>query len=250
MGDHFVLLVDRLLTESTLVAAIESRNQASNCPSSPTKFNLSEEKNDSIKKPTGNVVECRICQEEDDDSNMETPCSCCGSLRYAHRKCVQKWCNEKGGTTCEICLQQFKPGYTAPPKLVLYGRRIPMNFRGNWASQENHNLRYIETSGRNTIGSSTDDYSTSNARSIIYCRIVAIIFMVLLVLHDALPIILTESKLYSFTVLASALLRTAGIVLPIYIILRAILTFHHRQYQHQVTHESSIVESGSADSLP
>jgi E3 ubiquitin-protein ligase DOA10 len=27
------------------------------------------------------LVECRICQDEDDDSNMETPCSCCGSLK-------------------------------------------------------------------------------------------------------------------------------------------------------------------------
>lgn len=26
-------------------------------------------------------------------------------LQYAHRKCVQHWCNEKGDTTCEICHQ-------------------------------------------------------------------------------------------------------------------------------------------------
>ncbi|RWW83209.1 hypothetical protein BHE74_00008291, partial [Ensete ventricosum] len=49
-------------------------------------------------------------------------------LQYAHRKCVQRWCNEKGDTVCEICLQQFKPGYTAPPKLFRYGS-IPMDFR-------------------------------------------------------------------------------------------------------------------------
>jgi len=24
-------------------------------------------------------------------------------LQYAHRACVQRWCNEKGDTTCEIC---------------------------------------------------------------------------------------------------------------------------------------------------
>jgi hypothetical protein len=26
-------------------------------------------------------------------------------LQYAHRKCIQRWCNEKGDTICEICLQ-------------------------------------------------------------------------------------------------------------------------------------------------
>jgi len=24
-------------------------------------------------------------------------------VQYAHRACVQRWCNEKGDTTCEIC---------------------------------------------------------------------------------------------------------------------------------------------------
>lgn len=26
-------------------------------------------------------------------------------LQYAHRSCVQRWCNEKGNTMCEICQQ-------------------------------------------------------------------------------------------------------------------------------------------------
>jgi len=27
------------------------------------------------------LVECRICHSEDEDSNMDTPCSCCGTLK-------------------------------------------------------------------------------------------------------------------------------------------------------------------------
>ncbi|KAL8142033.1 hypothetical protein V2J09_015065 [Rumex salicifolius] len=50
--------------------------------------------------------------------------------KYAHRRCVQRWCNEKGNTTCEICYQQFKPGYTAPPPIIQYGR-IPLSLRRN-----------------------------------------------------------------------------------------------------------------------
>uniref|UniRef100_A0A2P2L6H6 Membrane associated ring finger 1 8 n=1 Tax=Rhizophora mucronata TaxID=61149 RepID=A0A2P2L6H6_RHIMU len=56
-------------------------------------------------EPLIQTVECRICQEEDSIKNLETPCACSGSLKFAHRKCVQRWCNEKGDITCEICHQ-------------------------------------------------------------------------------------------------------------------------------------------------
>jgi RecJ-like exonuclease len=52
-------------------------------------------------------AECRICQDECDIKNLESPCACNGSLKYAHRKCVQRWCNEKGNTICEICHQVY-----------------------------------------------------------------------------------------------------------------------------------------------
>jgi len=62
--------------------------------------------------------QCRICHDEEDEGGaaMESPCGCSGSLKYAHRGCVQRWCDEKGSTLCEICLQNFEPGYTVPPK--------------------------------------------------------------------------------------------------------------------------------------
>ncbi|XP_031111891.1 E3 ubiquitin-protein ligase MARCH8-like [Ipomoea triloba] len=67
------------------------------------------------------MVECRICHDEDLDSTMETPCSCRGTLKYAHRRCVQRWCHAKGDTVCEICHQPFKPDYKAPPRIHCYG---------------------------------------------------------------------------------------------------------------------------------
>ncbi|KAL5098847.1 hypothetical protein RYX36_003174, partial [Vicia faba] len=69
------------------------------------------------------LVQCRICHDEDEDLNMDTPCSCSGTLQYAHRICVQRWCNEKGDTTCEICQQQFK-GYTAPQAPLFHYRYL------------------------------------------------------------------------------------------------------------------------------
>ncbi|KAK7823404.1 putative e3 ubiquitin ligase sud1 [Quercus suber] len=61
---------------------------------------------------------CRICHEEELQSckSLEAPCACSGTVKFAHRDCIQRWCNEKGNTTCEICLQQYEPGYTAPSK--------------------------------------------------------------------------------------------------------------------------------------
>ncbi|KAJ6794442.1 uncharacterized protein M6B38_389010 [Iris pallida] len=232
MGEHFVLLVDRLITESTLEAAIESRKQAKLGSSVGPKVDSSPWNSSTA---TGKLVECRICQDEDEDSNMEVPCSCSGSLKYAHRKCVQRWCNEKGDTVCEICLQQFKPNYTSPPKLFRYGR-IPMNFRGNWeiSRRDIHNQQFMTMvqTNRDFVGSSSyDDYASSSTRSIMYCRFVAVIFMILLILRHALPMLMSGAEQYSLALFILLLLRTAGIVLPLYVMLRAVTTFHRRRLQ-------------------
>lgn len=91
MGDHLALLVDRLLTESTLEAAIKSRKQAQFGPVSPLSGNDTCQPESSNIPGFGEVgsahklVECRICQEEDFDLNLEAPCSCCGSLKVPLR---------------------------------------------------------------------------------------------------------------------------------------------------------------------
>lgn len=53
------------------------------------------------------LAECRICQEEDNKGNMENPCACSGSLKYAHKKCLQRWSLQKGDSICELCYQQY-----------------------------------------------------------------------------------------------------------------------------------------------
>lgn len=94
--------------------------------------------------------QCRICHEEEQEQqnsigDMEAPCSCSGTVMFAHRNCIQKWCDEKGSTLCEICLKNFEPGYTFVPKEaveidvsevlpnddgVLQDRETPMNRTG------------------------------------------------------------------------------------------------------------------------
>ncbi|KAH7516399.1 hypothetical protein FEM48_Zijuj10G0131300 [Ziziphus jujuba var. spinosa] len=239
MGDHFVLLVDRLLTESTLEAAIESKNRL--IQSADPAAGESKNNNSSQKMDFGNIsfprklVECRICHDEEEDSNMETPCSCCGSLKYAHRRCVQRWCNEKGDTTCEICHQPFKSGYTAPPPLFRFGR-IPMNFRGNWeiSRRDINRPRIIAmvSTDRNFLDPDNDDHTALTTRS----------FMVLLILRHTLPLIISGNNDFSFPLLLLLFLRTAGVVLPVYIVVRAVTAIQHRRTQQEVP-VSSITSS-------
>nr|XP_017219239.1 PREDICTED: uncharacterized protein LOC108196453 isoform X2 [Daucus carota subsp. sativus] len=158
------------------------------------------------------LADCRICHDEDEDSNMEVPCSCSGSLKYAHRGCVQKWCNEKGDTTCEICLQQFKPDYTAPtlPPLFHYGA-IPMDFRGSWeiSRRDLHNSQLIAMVSRDHSSSDTDfdEYAQSTSRGLICCRLVAIILL---------------------------MLRTIGILLPIFVMFRAFAAVQRRRHLQDI----------------
>ncbi|KAG8637696.1 uncharacterized protein LOC122721890 isoform X2 [Manihot esculenta] len=233
MGDHFALLVDRLLTESTLEAAIESRNRLMQATANETKIVISSQKVDSRDDSSPKkMVECRICQDEDEDCNMETPCSCCGSLKYAHRRCVPRWCNEKGNTICEICHQHFTPGYTAPPPLFQIGG-IPMNLRGNWqtSGRDLHGPQFIAmvSTDRNFLNPEYEEYSASTRNSNC-CRSVAIAFMVLLILRHILPVILRTNEV-SFPLLMLLFLRIAGILLPVYVIMRAVTALQRRLHQ-------------------
>ncbi|XP_030448303.1 uncharacterized protein LOC115670758 isoform X1 [Syzygium oleosum] len=258
MGDHFVLLVDRLLTESTLGAAIESQNRYLEAMELASDLKPAESASHKVDlgnvSSTGKLVECRICQDEDDDRNMETPCSCCGSLKYAHRRCVQRWCNEKGNTLCEICHQQFKPGYTAPPPLFQFGR-VPMNFRGNWevyrGDLNGPRIIAMVAPDRSFSEPADNEHSHSVSRSLMCCRSMACIFMVLLVLRHALPVLLSGTREYSLPLLMLLSLRTVGIVLPIYIIIRVLTAVQrHRRQQVQVSLSSPLASSDQETENP
>ncbi|XP_059649616.1 uncharacterized protein LOC132295380 isoform X1 [Cornus florida] len=256
MGDHFVLLVDRLLTESTLEAAIESRNPSKQSTASVMDemiIDCDSQGIDSANDLTPRkIVECRICHDEDQDSNMETPCSCCGSLKYAHRRCVQRWCNEKGDTVCEICHQQYKPGYTAPPPMFQYGG-IPLNFRGNWeidrSDPNNPRIIAMVSADRNFLDPEYDEYEASTTRSLMCCRSVAIIFMVLLILRHTLPLIVSGAEGYSFPLILLLVLRTSGIIVPIYIMMKAVNIIQHRRRQ-VVSRNGSLASSDDEEIGP
>ncbi|KAL2897396.1 putative E3 ubiquitin ligase SUD1 [Bienertia sinuspersici] len=124
------------------------------------------------------LAQCRICHDEDEPSNMEAPCACCGSLKYAHRRCVQMWCNQKGNIMCEICLQQFRPGYTVPPPDYHL-----LSFRDSWEFARNNHFSHPSfVAADNFFDHRFDDYT----------------FMILVILRHTIPIVYNGAGEYSF----------------------------------------------------
>uniref|UniRef100_A0A0D9WJG1 RING-CH-type domain-containing protein n=1 Tax=Leersia perrieri TaxID=77586 RepID=A0A0D9WJG1_9ORYZ len=177
MADHFAVMAGRLLTESTVQSAIDEASAAM-----PSSVIASDEDVEDSRAKSGVLVECRICQEEDDQTYMETPCSCRGSLKYAHRKCIQRWCDEKGDTICEICLQQYTPNYT-PPSMLFHHGRNSIFFRTPGYIQ----AQVMQNADRSAAASTSYDPELPNPKGL----------LVLLVLHDAISVFLGDHDAYT-----------------------------------------------------
>ncbi|XP_042407621.1 uncharacterized protein LOC121997333 [Zingiber officinale] len=253
MDDHVVLHVDRLITPQTIETVAKEKDPTPSSESSsrpdPSRSSTSgvvsgKEKGgeENIKvseeeEPLIQMVECRICQEEDHMKNLEVPCACNGSLKYAHRACVQRWCNEKGDITCEICHEQYKSGYTAPPLADPDETRIDIN--GGWiisgSSLDFHDPRILAmaTARSQLVDAEYDEYAT-NASGAAFCRSTVLIFMALLLLRHALTLTDAdgdEDDASSFFSLF--LLRAAGFLLPFYIMAGAIIILQRRRQRQE-----------------
>ncbi|KAK6802865.1 hypothetical protein RDI58_000649 [Solanum bulbocastanum] len=201
---------------------------------------VEEEEEGNEEVPLIGGAECRICQDEDTLNNLESPCACCGSLKYAHRKCVQHWCNEKGDITCEICHQQYQPGYTAPPRARSEDTIIDIG--GGWqiagTPLELHNPRLlaIREAERQLLEAEYDDYNATNASGVAVCRSAALILMAFLLLRHALPVADADadgddedpSAFFSLF-----LLRLIGFLLPCYIMVWAISILQQRRQREE-----------------
>jgi len=63
----------------------------------------------------GDSRECRLCLLGEPQNDFIRPCNCSGSLRYTHRKCLDRWRtvspHPDSLTTCEICRSKFQIVY-------------------------------------------------------------------------------------------------------------------------------------------
>ncbi|XP_075104497.1 uncharacterized protein LOC107815556 isoform X2 [Nicotiana tabacum] len=190
MGDRVVVYMDRLVKPN---GPEVTKNPEMVGPSSL--MTVEEEGNEVANEevPLIGRGECRICQEEDSLDKLESPCACSGSLKFAHRACVQHWCDEKGDITCEICHQQYQPGYTVPPRTV--AEETIIDIGGGWQISgtpldlHDPRLLAIAEAERQLL---EDDYNSANASGAAFCRSAALILMALLLLRHALPMTDTD----------------------------------------------------------
>ncbi|KAI4301493.1 hypothetical protein L6164_034768 [Bauhinia variegata] len=189
---------------------------------------------DDLKSISG-FSRCRICHEEEFESSrgLEAPCACSGTVKFAHRDCIQRWCDEKGNTTCEICLQQYEPGYTAPPKkpqnqIIDAAMTIRDSLQIPRREQEALNARarlegVVEGIPRSRSDEIEDAECTSGAdRSASCCRSLALAFTLVLLVRHLFLVLTSEAEDHPFPLVTVFILRASGIIVPMYIIIRTI----------------------------
>ncbi|PSS07918.1 E3 ubiquitin ligase SUD1 [Actinidia chinensis var. chinensis] len=246
MGDHLVLRVDRLITPKSLQSLegdeVPGASGEGSCshtagPSTSTIDIKDMEEHDDAdeQEPLIQMVECRICQEEDSIKNLEVPCACNGSLKYAHRKCVQRWCNEKGDVTCEICHQPYQSGYTAPPPACDEATIDISGWTIGGTPLDLHDPRLLAmvAAERHLLESDDDEYADTNASGAAFCRSAALILMALLLLRHALSIGNGDDDDDASTFFSLFLLRAAGFLLPCYIMAWAVSILQRRRQRQE-----------------
>ncbi|XP_044501855.1 uncharacterized protein LOC123222900 [Mangifera indica] len=186
------------------------------------------------------VSHCRICHEEEYESckSLEAPCACSGTVKFAHRDCIQRWCNEKGNTTCEICLQRYEPGYTAPSKksqLIEAAVTIRDSLQIPRGEHETESPRLVGLADGLSL-TAESEYAECNSagdRNAGCCRSLALTFTVLLLIKHLFAELTGKAQDYPFALLTILILRASGIILPMYILFRTITAIQNsirRQY--------------------
>ncbi|WCJ35936.1 RING/FYVE/PHD zinc finger superfamily protein [Euphorbia peplus] len=242
MSDHLVLCSDRLITPESLQETKDleasgecSTSHSANVPACVIDIKGVEEDDVSETEPLIQTTECRICQEEDSLKNLEAPCACSGSLKFAHRKCVQRWCNEKGDITCEICHQPYQPNYTAPPPS---SDDLTIDISEGWTIAgtplDLHDPRILAMAAaeRHFLEAEYDEYADSSASGAAFCRSAALILMALLLLRHAMSLT-GDGDEDASTFFSLFLIRAAGFLLPCYIMAWAISILQRRRQRQE-----------------
>ncbi|CAL9161435.1 unnamed protein product [Musa hybrid cultivar] len=266
MGEHLVLYVDEVITPKTGAQRIESANssgleathglaRSARCTSAVDSIIEKDGKEESSvgeeEEPLLQIVECRICQEEDHIKNLETPCSCSGSIKYAHRGCVQRWCNEKGDITCEICNEQYRPGYTVVPRVPPVESVI--NISGGWTIRGSHldlhdpRVIAMATARHGFLEAEYDEQAATNVSSVA-CSFVVLLLMALLLLRQALSItdaIEEDDDDDASTYFSLFLLRAVSFLFPCYIMAWTISVLQRRRERQEAAALLSATEVAS-----
>lgn len=213
---------------------------------------VADEFESSFSSSSSSVNFCRIChEEEDENSSLESPCSCSGTLKFAHRRCIQRWCDEKGNNACEICLQKFEPGYvvTRPPAAKPYLVDVVLTIRESLEAtrhnneSESHTVLFIS---RTEPGREYAVSSPSSHRSAKLCRLLILMFTIILLIRHLYVLLSDNAEDYAFTLATVFVLRAMGILLPFCLVMRLITVIQNAQKLH--LHDNDVSELQGVES--
>ncbi|XP_019423985.1 PREDICTED: uncharacterized protein LOC109333136 isoform X3 [Lupinus angustifolius] len=230
MGDNFIVCIDQIIASSTRCFGpfeeVGGRVCDDGVGSVSDKGNGGgegeEEEEDGCSSSSSSnkvdddvavvVEECRICQEEDKVQDMEAPCSCNGSLKFAHRKCIQRWCNKKGNIICEICNQAFSPNYSIPP--VRSNDIMAIDIRQEWGRSSDLHLA-LTSAEHQLLQTEYEDYAITQISSIACLRSATLTLVIILLIRQALMVTANSARgKDSSNIFSISLLQFAGILLP------------------------------------
>ncbi|XVF22106.1 hypothetical protein REPUB_Repub12eG0145300 [Reevesia pubescens] len=201
------------------------------------------------------ISHCRICHEEEFESfkSLEAPCACSGTVKFAHRDCIQRWCNEKGNTTCEICLQEYEPGYTvtAPSKksqLIEAAVTIRDSLQIPRRELEPQQQRLVAFAEGINVENEFSQCNSAAYRGASCCRSLALTFTVVLLIKHLFAVLNGETDHYPFALLTILFFRATGILLPMYILIRTITAIRNSIIRRQY-HDSDEDSSYSDDEV-
>ncbi|CAL9108168.1 zinc finger, C3HC4 type, domain containing protein [Musa troglodytarum] len=190
-----------------------------------------EDKKPNQEVGSGAVVECRICQEEGEERHMEAPCACKGTLKFAHRTCIQRWCNKKQNITCEICNQIFGPNYIVPPSRPNSDVMAIDVSWGTLIDYRDSHLIGIAAAEQDFLSAEHEDYVASSANGIACCHVIALTLTLLLLLRHILIVIRNIEMVQDMSAVYNVTIEFAAFFLPCYVMARScyIITNRWRQ---------------------
>ncbi|XP_027917400.1 uncharacterized protein LOC114176529 isoform X1 [Vigna unguiculata] len=240
MVNDFIVCIDRIIASTACFGSLDARNCDHGVhPMIPVSDNAGEGSSSSPNMYDEDdvvvVVECRICQEEDQVQAMEAPCSCNGTLKFAHRNCIQRWCNKKGNTICEICNQEFSPNYSPPPvrSNAIMAIDISSIYRQEWGHNADLHVA-IASAEHQFLQTEYEDYAMSQTSSIACLRSATFLLLIILLVRQALMVTKNSTTGQDASIifnLEMSLLQFAGVLLPCYAMARSWYAIQNRRRQ-------------------
>lgn len=154
--------------------------------------------------------DCRYCLLSDAPANLIAPCSCDGTLRWCHYKCLEHWVQEKRALICEICGQPYAESIRSElVHTVAQAEKLEQERRDAALAAE------LEGGANQRTGLPTMDRPVAR----MWCRIIVLIVITFALLY----VVLFLSKGTHFSFWTLMLLRVLSFVLPFYLIGRGII---------------------------